>query len=95
VIQGRLKDETWRPIALASLMKARNPNVENSYSPDPLPSGSALTPAAMGMEARQMGGASGLQSGETSAGDANNGGDAASGAARTARRSPLERGAQV
>lgn len=88
----RLKDETWRPIALASLMKARNPNVENSYSPDPLPTGSALTPAAMELEARQMGG---LTSGETSAGAANNGGDAASGAARTERRSSRERGAQV
>jgi hypothetical protein len=95
VIQGRLKDETWRPIALASLMKARNPNVENSYSPDPLPSGSALTPAALGMEARQKGGASGHKSGETSAGAAKNGGDAASAAARTARCSSLERGAQV
>jgi hypothetical protein len=75
------------------LMKARNPNVENSYSPDPLPSGSALTPAATGMEARQMGGARGLASGETREGAAKNGGNAASGAARTARRS--ERGAQV
>jgi len=74
-------------------MKARNPNVENSYSPDPLPSGSALTPAATGMEARQMGGASGLASGETREGDAKNGGNASSGAACTARRS--ERGAQV
>mgnify|MGYP006892650717 CR=1 FL=1 len=93
-IQGRLKDQTWKPIALASLMKARTADSDHrtlGVSPNPPLQPGAAASGPSGMGPRGIRGAGG----ETSQGRSGGVEGAASGSVASQRLASGRPGAQV